>query len=252
LIIRSAPVPLIPVHLAPELAPWLAALLPVTSYPASTAERTRSAALLSELHALLLGPEVLNIHLYLQAWKLMANESSQILDDNLGAWWPIVGCGVWPDREPPRGWTEERLSDSGAALFTGEEVPLMNHKLLRISVEAVKQPYVAETMQGYGGLVEIFSTDPTQQWEMQMRKHYLPRITEKRFQREKFYAPLLDSASLAATSSATELDANLGGAYAYLRESAEDKGLLLLWRADRLPELGRYISERNPFSTDAK
>ena len=236
--------PMIPVPLHDELAPWLAALLPVQAFPMTAAERYVSATMIAGLHQLLLASSKLHLHLYLQSWKLMGNRGADILNDHLSSWWPVIGCGVWPDREPPRAWTEERLSDSAAALFTGDEVPLMNHKLFRLSVETAQRPLAAETIQGFGGLLELFSAAETPEWEKRLRERYLPTITEKRFRNEKFYVPLIDRASLAATRTASALDASLAGASVCLRESAEDKGVLLLWRSDRLPQIAGWLQTR--------
>jgi hypothetical protein len=218
----------------------MAALLPVTGFPEAPEGRARIGTLLRGLHALLAATD-LHLHLYLQSWKLMGNQGSRILDDHLSDWWPRVGCGIWPDREPPCAWNDARLSDASAAIFRGEEVPLVSHKVLRLASEERLLPGIAETISGYGAVVEVYSPAGLEEWTRTARDFYLPTVTEKRFRRESFYAPLLDRASLAAAHTAAMLNDFLAGAQLYLRESAEDKGLLLLWRSDSLPQIAGWL-----------
>lgn len=225
------------------MQPWLAARLPLETFPVNGRDRPIAERFAEDVIEFVSAEERFAMHLYLQTWKLMGTPGAEVLADHVGDWWPVMGCGIWPDREPPRAWTEEAMSDAGAAYFRGEEVPLTSHKLLRVSVDPQRLPSVAARMQGFGGVLAAFSLWDTLAWEARLRAEWLPTVTAKRFQNEKFYIPLLDLRSLGSAGSAAQLEAWVGEASVYLRESAEDRALLMFWRADHLPAMAAWLEK---------
>lgn len=158
----------------------------------------------------------------LQFDRLRPGQDVALLCQNVRQWLPDIGLGVWPHREPPRLWSREEFTETP----TGELRPIM-HRILRVDADPRATRSAWNTMLGLG-IIRIVSHD-LDAFYGQTMDCCLPRIEEPSFQSFPFYLPLLDARALAELSSAGLLSC-LGGADAYLRESSEDGGLLLLLR----------------------
>ena len=211
-------------------SPWQAALLRVSAFPVPTGELSPIRFLLQNLSEVLMQKYGLRHEILLQLWNLSPQTGSNLLSAHMKAWSPEFGLGVWPDRGAPQGWTEEAMVDAAAAVFRGDEPARPSHRLLRLTAAENQRIDTAAKMRGFGVQIELFSKDPVELIQERGRELFLPSIMEERFQGEPFYLPVLDRASLAAAGSAEQLDSWLCGVEVYLRESAEDKGVLILSR----------------------
>lgn len=209
-------------------APWEAALLPTGPLPAEPEERARWSRQVAELEATLLRVPDCRRELLLQVWKLGPGHGAEVLEKHAGPWWPQLGLGVWPDREPPRSWNEEMLQDAMAGALNGDEVRLASHKLLTLKATGEEQTTAAHLLRGHGALLEVFATRTLADLQELGRELFLPRMVENRFRKARFFLPLLDRRSLAAAKDGAELGRWLCGADVYLRESAEDRGVLVI------------------------
>ena len=84
-------------------------------------------------------------------------------------------------------------------------------------------------MAGTGGLMEILHDIEPSTLLDKWRDALLPAITDEGFRAYPVYIPLLNAASLLALNE-TALDTLAGNCAVYLRESTEDKSLLVLSR----------------------
>jgi hypothetical protein len=222
--------PFLPVPLSELCLPWRAWLIPVGEYPATPDQRKETLALLQAVKAPLLASPQWHHELLLQVWAMAPERGSEQLNDNVAEWWPTQGMGVWPDRNPPENWTEEKFADSMAAAYRGEPFPALSHRLLRLNVNAETRPTAVSALHGSGALLEILAASPFEELRAKARETYLPRIHLKRFQRENFYFPLLDIHTIQSARSVVELDDWMCGISLYLRESDEDHGVLIVSR----------------------
>lgn len=158
----------------------------------------------------------------LQFDRLRPDEDVALLRQNARLWLPDIGLGVWPHREPPRLWSREEFIETP----TEELRPIM-HRIFRIDPDPWATRSAWEAMLGRG-VIRIASHD-LDAFYRQTMDCSLPLIAELSFQSFPFYLPLLDARALAELSPA-DLLSWLGGTDAYLRESSEDGGLLLLLR----------------------
>lgn len=158
----------------------------------------------------------------LQFDRLRPGEDVALLRQNVRQWLPDIGLGVWPHREPPRLWSREEFIETPM-----EELRPIMHRILRVDADPRATRSAWNTMLGLG-IIRIASHDLDAFYRQTMER-CLPRIEEPSFQSFPFYLPLLDAQALAELSPADLLNW-LGGADAYLRESSEDGGLLLLLR----------------------
>lgn len=208
--------------------PWQAAILRVTQFPVPTGEASLIQPVVQAFTEILTREYKLKHEVLLQFWKLSPQTGGNVLSANVKAWSPRYGLGVWPDRQPPQGWTEEMLVDAAAAVFRGDEPAKPSHRLLHLEVRESDRFNAATKMRGFGAQIEIFAKDSLSTIENEARDIYLPRIIEERFQDESFYLPLFDIASLTSAKSAEELTSWMCGIDLYLRESPEDKAFLFI------------------------
>jgi len=206
--------------------PWALLSISVQEFPVPDEDRAPLIAFLHGLHQILSGQSLAS-DVFMQVWKVRPEAGSEILEEHMGEMALTRGIGIWPDREPPRGWTTEDLSDAAASLFNGEEMSLPSHRLLRLGCAEPQRQAIAELLYCQGVCIQMYATAPFEALEQQARETYLPTIKEKRFKRAPFYMPVMDSASFAAARDNVELERWLCGAQVYVRESGEDKAVLI-------------------------
>jgi hypothetical protein len=216
-------------------SPWQASLLGVGAFPMPVGELDPMRLLLQAFSEIAAREHGLQHEVLLQLWNLSPQTGGEILSANVSEWAPKFGLGVWPDRKPPQAWTEETLVDAAAAVFRGDEPMRPSNRLLRLTIPKNRQIDAADKMRGFGVQLELFSKDSIETIEERGKKFFLPTITERRFQREPFYLPLLDHASLCRADSASQIESWICGVDIYIRESAEDRGILILSRFELEP-----------------
>jgi hypothetical protein len=148
-------------------------------------------------------------------------EDVPLLQANAGQWLPDIGLGFWPDRGAPALWTREEFINS-----TQDELRPLMHRVFRIQQEKKAIDSAFKVLSGTGVLLCI-SVAMRQKFYFETMEYYLPQITELSLRSFPFYIPLLDGASLRAASE-EDLQNWLCGAAAYMRESSEDGGLLIV------------------------
>ncbi len=210
-------------------------LLPVQQFPASKEQTQALQAMLSAFAETLLADPAQHHEVLLQTWKLNEQSGSGVLGQHMKAWAPEIGLGIWPDRKPPHGWTEDGFMDAVAAKFRSAEPEMPTCRLLRLAGTPAARLDASQKMRGFGTTIDLFGRQEYPQLEQRARKLYLPRIKEARFHHEPFYLPLLDRQSLQAAATPARLSEWLCGVDVYVRESPEDGGILIVSRLPLLP-----------------
>lgn len=141
-------------------------------------------------------------------------------------WMPMMGLGVWPDREPPTTWKLEELQD----LAPGEKVPPLMDIVLRVTGSPEARSQARDVMLGLGTVIQLVSAIDTEGLLAATGKLLRPAIQDPSLTAFPFYMPLLEAKSV-AEASASQLDAWSCGIDAYIRESPEDSGILILARS---------------------
>lgn len=204
------------------------AILRVTQFPVPPGEAYLIQPVIQAFTEVLTSEYKLKHEVLQQLWKLSPQTGGNVLSANVKAWSPRYGLGIWPDRQPPQGWTEEMLVDAAAAVFRGDEPAKPSHRLLHLEIRELDRLNAATKMRGFGAQIEIFAKNSLSTIENQARHTYLPRIVEERFKDEPFYLPLFDIASLTSAKSAEELAWWMCGIDVYIRESPEDKAFIFI------------------------
>lgn len=235
----SAPSPLSPpsppasghaqqLHLREIEAPygWTAAILAM-DFPAVARLQPHYAAIITELLARIPAFErSTSAELFLQFDRCAPDREIPILQQNARSWQPEFGLGVWLDQEPPTLWSKEEF----LAAAPGTLRPVIN-RAVRLEPDPAVQADAWQRLLGSGVLVRVATPRPGA--FLQGATEYLQqRITEPSLSSFPFYLPLLTAAALRKPQWIYEggLDTWLPEADGYIRESAEDGGLLVLAR----------------------
>lgn len=186
---------------------------------------------------------------FLQVWKLSPANGSDTLNRRMDLWAPEMGFGVWPNRRLAGSWNEEMLMNSAAAVFSGREPELPSYRLLRVAGGGTTSVESGEAMAGTGAVIQTFARKPYREVAARTEAILVPTLPDGPFGGAEFFLPLLDAAAISAAEDAGMLETWLGGLEVYVRESAEDGGVLILSRLPLeglLAEVARTLATEQP------
>lgn len=222
--------------------PWTGFVIGLSGFPAPEHELELAREFLNRMVPLLAKRSGGAPETFLQFTQLHLGDGAQRLSSRGAAWLPSMGLGVWPDREPPHSWTLEEMRD---LVPTDKVRPLMDIALRIGAPEKAEE--VRGIMLGLGTVLQCILPTGSKGFLEAARKLLLPPITDPCFTAFPFYVPLLEGKSVAGAS-ASVLDTWSCGAGAYVRESPEDQGILVLVRGpidDLLLQSGAIKESRN-------
>lgn len=159
------------------------------------------------------------------------------LSRNARDWRPTMGLGLWPDQPPPRTMTGADILD----LEWGTTPRLPMHKVAGLGADSDMLHTAWTTMFGLGSSILTLGTGGAKRMLAETRQALKAPITDEGFQDFPFYFPLLGKKAL-SKATVEELDSWLGSTQLYLRESEEDKAILLLTRTHPLT-LSKVLEE---------
>ncbi|HUA20141.1 MAG TPA: hypothetical protein VMB25_15440 [Bryobacteraceae bacterium] len=236
---RRSLIRLIPIA-TPE--PWQSAVLPLSSFPTPVEELGPVRAFVGEL-VRRLAASAPTVETFIQFESLHLADGASHVSRNGRQWMPMMGLGVWPDREPPKIWTVEEFQE----LVPGEKPrPLMNIAL-RVTGAREARHQARDVLVGRGTIIQLFANLDSEKLLANARELLLPPIQDPSFKAFPFYIPLLEAKSVSGASS-HQLDAWSCGAHTYIRESVEDHGVLIVSKSleEALRGLGAKLSETEP------
>lgn len=204
-------------------APWECCLIPVSQFPVLQEERTSLVVILRMLSGELLRTPGLSGEVFLQFNQIHVENGATLLSEHGRSWMPQPGLGVWPDREPPTLWTKEDFE----MLPIGARPRALSHQVFRISGASQARDEARDVMLGRGTVIEIFIEESSNVFLNKAKEALLPKITERAFRSYGFYVPLIDRKSIEASGEG-KLANWLAGTTAYVRESVEDQGILVI------------------------
>lgn len=208
-------------------AGWEAYLVEAPRPPAGDDEAAVLRALTAGLRLIAERGWKLTGHTFLQLWKISVDGTAALYEENLQRWQPAVGLGVRPLGSPPRRMTAEAAMDHAAALITGDEPELSAYHLAHVSAGPEAGAHAEAVLLGRGMILTLFTAQPLPEELRAGRNAFLPRISDSAYRAYPFYLPVLDAAALPGTP-VDQLKEWLGGAELYLRESPEDRALLIV------------------------
>jgi hypothetical protein len=175
----------------------------------------------------------LNLEAFVQLIPLAQIEQMPRLTDHAREWQPIMGVGIWPDREAPTSLTKGDF----LKLLPGQRPRIDKYKLCRISASGKTREQAWTSLLGTGAVLLVFTTDDTTAFLKKTRDVLLPPIKDESFRHSSFYVPLLECKSF-ASARPEQLETWFCGASLYIRESKEDGGVLIASREPLRPILG--------------
>jgi hypothetical protein len=220
---------------------FFAYLLPAGNYPVPAAERESYLEILARMETALYRFPSGSQETLLQMWKLHHEGASKQLSKNGKSWVPVVGVGVWPNKPPPAVWTREEFE----AFVPGEMPRPPISMVFRLKGESRQRANVLPLMGGRGALIQAWIQGDAEEFYKDCEQYFRTFITEPLHLAYPFFFPLLDSATLPSIT-AELADRLLSRVQCYIRESSEDRGVLILSRSSLEPVLKELYWEVEP------
>ncbi len=221
---------------------WEALLLPVDAFPIPDVKQIfASESLINAIVTAATGQWRLSLESFVQVEQSDAKECRAILAKYAPEWIPDVGLGIWPDREPPAAHTQDEF----LKLQLGQKFRKLTYPVLRITETPKAKSEATRLMVPFGPLLVILTADIDTFLEKASAVLLAP-IQDPSFTSYPFNVPLLEAKSIASATGA-QLEAWMCGAEVYIRQSFEDKGMLILSRrvlTPMLKQFGWLVEER--------
>jgi len=222
---------------------WDCYLCALPKFPVPVSKRPALAKLLAGLSSEIGKRFSLQLCTLLQFLQLQNDKGSDILTENGKRWLPEMGLGIWPDRDPPRQFDKK----SFFSFPPGYKRPVLMYQLFRITAADGAREEACELMVGRGIVQLMFSPMSDKELLETGRSVLLPRIDDPSFREFPFYLPMLSGTTF-GNGTAEQLNEWSCGAPVCIRESVEDKGLLIASREPLAPvfeALGGQLDEES-------
>ncbi len=192
-------------------------------YPLKGDDRTIYLELLAKLLAVLDARFPCTRETLLHFWMMHFDAASKQLSKNGRDWQPLFGLGVWPHKPPPAVWTVDEFEATVPGDFPRPPVVM----LVRLKGPPAGVANVPALLGGRGALLFAGIAGDSEPHYRACEDYFQTFIHEPLQKAYPFHFPLFDGSTLQATS-AEVAGILLGRVRYYLRESAEDKGLLAI------------------------
>jgi hypothetical protein len=196
--------------------------LPVSAFPVPGDELAYVKRVVREVTGRCTTAAGLKAEVFVQMAQLHVGDGAARLAAHGREWRPTLGLGVWPNRAPPTLWTRKDFENLGP----GEAPRKIMYQVFRITGPDAGGA-AREEMLGLGTLLQLMFEGSFELLLERMGLVLLAPIKEPAYTCFPFYVPLLDVDAVAGAS-AELLERWCGGAQIYVRESAEDVGILLV------------------------
>ena len=194
-----------------------------TKFPTAPEDLPVVSGFVSRLIAAACQGRKMNLETFVQCPPLSEVQQMPRMTDHAREWQPIMGLGIWPDREPPTSLTKADF----LKLLPGQRPRIDKYKLCRISAPGKAREQAWTSLLGTGALLVILTTDDSDTFLKKTKDALLPPIKDEAFRHASFYVPLVECKSF-ESASPEQLRAWFCGTSLYIRESTEDGGILIV------------------------
>ncbi len=224
-------------------APAGAILLPCSAFPVPAQERDGLLRLFAALSRALLLRSKAQAHTFLHVSSGKNPEAGGLFSPHAKRWMPELGFGVWLGREPPSLWTRADFEN----VEPGDRLRPLAELVFRVTTDDAAKDHARSVLFGTGSVIEVHTRDDGEAFARRGTQLLLPTIHDASFKSYPYHFPLIDAGALAAASFA-QLQAWLCGAGAYLGESIDDGGVLVLSLESLRPALEQLGANPAPDS----
>jgi len=208
----------------PLADPWQLYVLRLSGFPLTESTLDPLRGFLSRLSTAITKEWNLTQEVLVQLDRLQVADAADRFAENGAEWIPEIGLAVWPDRKPPAQWTMKEFLD-----FVPGSAPVLMYQYFRISKTPEAKDHARNTMLGYGAVSQMFSPLDWEALKKKGEEILLPTIKDPSFRGHPFYLPIFELKTL-RNATAAQLDEWGCGVTVYVRESPEDKALLIACR----------------------
>jgi hypothetical protein len=223
--------------------PWQAFVVPVSGFPIPERECAQLSELVGRISALATTQWRLSSEVFLELEQMKGLECRHCFSDHGREWLPEVGLGVWPDRDRPALFTREEFENWAP----GTPMRELLCEVFRISTSPQQRMGARDAMLTFGPVVEILMPESNKAFFANINSVYLDFIESRAHRCFPYYIPLLEGKTVESLS-ADQLNHWCPGVSVYLRESFQDRGVLIaspLPITDLLEELLGKVEARS-------
>jgi len=228
----------------PLQPPLQAFLVPISAFPVPDPELATLTTFLRTLTAAAAREWDLSSEVFVQLEQLKVGGARALFSEHAPEWIPEVGLGVWPDRDPPAIWTREEFKNA----VPGERLRPLMYQVFRVGTSPASRERAREIMLGCGPVLQIMAVD-CDRFFRETSALFLSRIKHRSYRSFPFYVPLLEKKTL-ETAKPDQLEAWFCSATVYIRQSFEDKAIVIASREPLTPILeelgGRFEKKPEP------
>lgn len=210
-------------------------LLPVSGYPIPPREFERIESLVAAFCTSASKKWNLFSEVFMQLEQLDSDGCRQAFSGNARRWLPQTGLGVWVDRAPPCKWTKEETSN----IIPGDKLRPIMFQVFRVSAAEPIRSQARSTMLRFGPVLEIL-TPGKEDYLLNSSEIFKEGIVDPSFTCFPYYAGLMEAKTI-QNATPDQLDRWFDGMTVYLRQSFQDKGILIAGAAplsEILDEIG--------------
>jgi hypothetical protein len=160
---------------------------------------------------------------FIQTSQLREQANTRLFAGNARKWIPETGLGVWPHRPAPRMWKIEDMED----MNPNSGMPTLLHSMFRVTADGNARLDAMSTMAGTGGGLQLVSYVEGSVLLRNLKELFLGFIQDRVFRIFPWYVPLFEKAGFADPMERLAVNA-MRDISLYIRESAEDGGILIV------------------------
>lgn len=173
----------------------------------------------------------------LQMWQIHHNDGAGVLARNGAAWQPDFGVGVWLDQPPPTLWSPEEFEMLGP----GDTLRPPILTAIRLTAGRLDHHAVWVGMGGRGAFLEFAIDGEPEVFLERQAESYRQWIEEEIIKAHPFFLPLVSASSFESELFGGRIG-HFDAVTTYVRESQEDKGLLIVARENLEKQLASIAS----------
>lgn len=225
-----------------DTAPWFIYRVPILKFPLEPAKRLQLLTAMRSFVDAIRRAKSWQRSVWLLLDELQHEDAVTEISRNAAVWQPEMGIGLRPEEPSPHYWTSKDLLDREYSAT----MPTLKHTVVHLETDEAGAELACQSMTGRGSLIQALHSVPAATLLSDWHKVLQPTVEEEGLAAYPLYVPLLGLASV--RSQRGRLEAWMGHADVYLRESAEDSAVVIVSRVplESFVKASEYLWMRDP------